>query len=252
MKAVFSAGAQRGNHASVFAIAGDESVLQPGFLAPFANPQGYTLDNQTNNLKGIIDWYTQTAVGGTTSFDRHGAASRAGWTAAQLLDPSQSDPANCQSGETPLACELRLTQPAVVIISVGANDALHGTDLQAFSASMGQIIQTALDNGVIPVVMTIQPRTDGAVPLEQIRSYNDAIIEVAQSKQVPVINIWRAFNSLPDRGLSGDHVTPSVSPTGPGDLTAQAIDAYGMNARNADTLRTLNELRNAIFPKAAP
>ena len=45
------------------------------------------------------------------------------------------------AGETPLSCEFRVTQPAAILISVGANDVLSGTDINAFRASLTQAIE---------------------------------------------------------------------------------------------------------------
>jgi lysophospholipase L1-like esterase len=150
-----------------------------------------------------------------------------------------------------LGCELRLTNASVVIISVGTNDVLQGTDPQQFRADLRTIIMVAQNHGAIPVFTTIAPRLDGKVTVEQTRAYNNIIIQVANNNAIPVINVWRILTQLPNSGLSGDQVTLSVAPNGPGDLTAEGI-TFGLNRRNTVTLRTLAALRATIFPKAAP
>jgi hypothetical protein len=251
LAAIFADGATRGNHAGVFALAGDDTAMQNGLLDPFANAGGYALDGANTGLQGIIDWYNQLPVGSGNSFNNNGAAAGNGWTAADLVTPFAADSGACTAGETPLSCEFRITQPAAVLISVGANDVLSGGDINAFRASLTQAIQIAHDSGVMPILMTLPPRLDGAVTPDQTRMYNEAIIDVANSAQVPVINIWRAVNSLPDNGLSGGTAL-SVSPNGAGDLTEAAVSTYGLSAANWATLQTLNDLRAAIFPSATP
>src|SRR5262249_53002451 len=132
LQSIFNDGAARGNHAGVFTVAGDDTAIQTGLLDPFAVAGGYTLDGTTGGLQGIIDWYSQLPVGGGNSFNANGAAAGSGWKAQDLVTPFAADTGACLAGETPLACEFRLTQPAIVLISVGANDVLSGTDLTAF------------------------------------------------------------------------------------------------------------------------
>jgi lysophospholipase L1-like esterase len=248
---IFNDGAARGNHAGVLTIAGDDTAVQAGYLEPFVAGGAYTLDGATAGLQSIVDWYNQLPVGAGFSFNNNGAAAGNGWKAEDLLLPFAGDTGACLAGENPLSCEFRLTQPAVILISVGANDVLSGTDITAFRTSLDQIIQTARDNGVIPVLMTLPPRLDGAVTADQTRVYNEVIIEAANAAQIPVINVWLALNNLPDSGLSGG-VSPSISPSGAGDLTESAISTYGLSALNWATLTTLNDIRNGVFPAAAP
>jgi hypothetical protein len=251
LQAIFNDGAARGNHAGVFALAGDETALQAGYLDPFATAGAYTLDGGTSSLQGIIDWYNQSPVNGGTSFNSTGAAAGNGWKAQDLVTPFAGDSGSCLAGETPLSCEFRLTQPAAILISIGANDVLSGTDMNAFRTSLDQIIQTARDNGVMPILMTLPPRLDGVVTPDQTRMYNETIIAAANAAQIPVINLWLAVNSLPDNGLSGG-ASLSVSPNGVGDLTQASVSTYGLSAANWATLTTLNDIRAAVFPSATP
>jgi lysophospholipase L1-like esterase len=95
-------------------------------------------------------------------------------------------------------CELRLVNPSVVIINVGHNDITMGVDVATFQGQLETIIQIALDNNVIPIVTTVYP-----IPgyESQSQSINEAIIDAADNKNVPIFNQWRAFNELPGSGL---------------------------------------------------
>jgi hypothetical protein len=143
-----------------------------------------------------------------------------------------------------------LSQASVVIISVGRNDAIEMTDPNLFRDGLQTALNTALEQGVIPVLVTIQPINDPAIS-EQVNGLNAIIVELANGNQIPMINSWRHFTSLPDNGLGGDGFTPSVAPNGSGDLTASAVNTYGLNAFNFDVLTTLNALHNTVFPDAA-
>ena len=49
-------------------------------------------------------------------------AARIGFTASAVLDAAWADARACQRGESPLACEFRLTRPSLAFISLGTND----------------------------------------------------------------------------------------------------------------------------------
>ncbi|MDX1994988.1 MAG: PKD domain-containing protein [bacterium] len=249
LRQVYDAGQSVGNRAGVLSVVGDTTVLTPGYGNIFADPTQYVLEPDNTDLQAIIDFYNATDLNGQTSFNRIGLARNPNWTAASLLDPTQADPGQCQPGESPLACELRVNQPAVLLVSIGYNDVIVGTDLEQFRQSIRDLLQTALDANVIPVISTIPPRTDGLVTAEQTQAYNEVIVEVAEELEVPVFNLWRSFNELPESGLGFDLVSPSVAPTGPGDLSASATSTYGLNAANVNLLRLLDVIREAIFPE---
>jgi PKD repeat protein/ABC-type branched-subunit amino acid transport system substrate-binding protein len=249
LRTIYEAGLSLGKRPGVFTIAGDSSVVQPGFLHPFVSPETYLLDEGSQPLQGIIDWYNLTPVDTGVSFNRTSVAANPGWTAQELVNPSNSDTAICEGGETPLACELRLTQASVVIISIGRNDALQGTNPNPFQNALQEAIDTAIAQGVIPILVTIQPINDAAVST-QVDALNQVIVTVANENQIPVINTWRHFTTMVDSGLSSDGFTPGIAPTGPGDLTVANITTYGLNAFNFDVLTTLSLLREVVFPDA--
>ncbi len=144
----------------------------------------------------------------------------------------------CNPGsETPLACELRVHPGSVILISVGYYDIADGMSVQTFRQNLQTIVQTAVNSGVIPVLYTIRPGQDASLT----REFNDVIIDVASTNQIPVVNAWRLLSSLPDPSLNAD-------PSGGGDLSAAGN--YGVNALNLATLQTLQALRDTVFPEA--
>ena len=241
---IFGNGQSIGNRAGVFTVAGDETAQASNYLDPFNNPSDYALDDSTSGLQGAIDFFKATDLGGVTSFNAASLATGSGWKAGDLLNPDRADGSRCNPGETPLACEFRLAQPSVVIISVGLNDVTQGTDVNEFRSQIQQIVQAATSAGVIPVLTTIQPRPDNA---DRVREFNDAIIETADSANVPLYNLWRALNGLPNSGLNGDNASLSQAPGVPGDITGGAVAQGGVNLRNRDVLTLLDDLRDEFL-----
>ncbi|MEP7293431.1 MAG: SGNH/GDSL hydrolase family protein, partial [Chloroflexota bacterium] len=139
----------------------------------------------------------------------------------------------------PLPCELHQTLPAVMFVSIGANDARNGTDAFTFQSILSQLVNTIAANGTIPVLLTIPD--DGSTPNTAV--INETIIIVAQANDVPLLNVARALAQRPDASLN-------ASPTGAGDLSSTAISNYGINAVNFGLLRVLGDARNIVFPDA--
>ncbi len=225
-----------GVQATVFSMAGDSILTQPGILSPFASGGQYNLNNH-GDLQAAIDWFNTSNGPGGGSFSHSSLAVNPNWTAQDLLNPANADP-SC-SGDSPLACELHQLHPTVMLIAVGANDARNGTDAGSFAATLSQIVSVVEQNGAIPVLLTIPD--DGSSP--NTEAINEAIITVAQQNSVPLLNAARALNELSNFNLD-------AAPNGPGALGNSAVKNYGINALNLDLLQVLSDARNIIFPDA--
>lgn len=225
----------------VFSVVGDGSA-NANFLLPFAALDTYSLGG---NIEGeISDTITLYNGGEVNSFARLGETPRG--SAEELLAESSACP-----GFSHLACELQISTPAVLIISVGYKEARDmnpdAIDFEPFRANLRQMVQTSIDNGTIPVLLTVYRR-----PSDQIAKYravNEVIIEVANEFDVPVVNVWRLFRELADQAYSGDE--PSIAPNDngqpfPGLLRRPEIDTFGENARNYYALRTLDRILEVL------
>jgi PKD repeat protein len=246
LRPIYEAGLAAGNRSNVFAIAGDDTAETFAFLDPFGNPPpSYELnDSAAADLQTVIDMYNTDLGDGSDSFTRSSVAT-GNLVAQDLLNPGINYDAQCtEPGESLLACELRLTQPSVVIINIGYNDAIVGTDIATFTSQMEQIIQTALNANVIPVVTTIIPRLGDPIVIDRAEQINEAIINTAGSFSVPVFNQWRVFNELPSSGLNPDN-TASVEFGNAGVLTSTTTG--GANARNFYVLVVLDTIRTTVF-----
>jgi hypothetical protein len=191
-------------------------------------------------LQPVIDWFSYD-LGGFNTFAQTSTAVQDGWRAGDLLNPAFADSSCDQAnGETPLACELRMAQASVIFISVGYYDVQNFTDLNEFREQVRRIVETSVNYGTIPVLLTIRPGADAARTAE----LNQVIIDVASSYSAPLLNAFGALAALPDP-------TIAASPSGPGDLSDFSTSSYGLNALNRAALRTLQALYTQIFPDAA-
>lgn len=219
-------------------IAGDETLMSGNVLNPFAQP-GYNLDAH-GNLQAVVDNFANNPS--MNGFNHNSAATGSGWRVADLLDPARVD-SSC--GATPIACELATTQPTIMLIAVGANDAMNNTDPSAFAQSLTQAVQEIKGYGTIPVLITIPSRLDGFVSQDTINALNTVIINTANAEGIPLINLAGGLLNVPNSGLGSDNATLDVAPSGAGDLSQ--AHAYGTNALNLYILQTLDSiLRNAI------
>ncbi|NUQ02518.1 MAG: SGNH/GDSL hydrolase family protein [Anaerolineae bacterium] len=239
---LFQAGAAAGNLPYTFAHIGGLPLAQTEVIRAFAPGKSYNLASQ-GDLQAVIDWFNQMLGDGTTSFSRSSVASTFDWTVIDLLDPSRANPSACAPGETPLDCELRMTQPVLVFVSVGFNDALRGMDLGTFEAQLRQVVATVAGRGVVPVLLSL-PRSN-VVDVTVAQGFNEAIFRVAQESGAPVLNVWRLLSEVPGFGSNGEML--SVSPSGEGDLDPSATGNFGVNALNNALLRFLSEFRAIVL-----
>jgi PKD repeat protein len=242
----YNLGQSIGNNALVFSIAGDEFIDGGGVLGVY---NGYDTNLiQQGDLRDTVNAFSGTILpDGTTSFGNVSAAANPGWVAGDLLNPSMANPAICL-GQTPLQCEIARNRPSVMLIAVGYNDALAGTDPTVFALQLQDIINVVTGEGVIPVLITAPPRNDGnAEAAQRIGVINEAIITTANSSNVPVLNLYRLLNSLPNNGLQ-DGISLSFDPfNGSGSLDDSATSQYGENAFNRALLELLTSLRSSVI-----
>ncbi len=253
LRAVFEYGVNTlGNSPYRFSKIGDENTASPAFLAGFGNGI-YALDVYSG-LQSVIDFFGTPVreEGGVlkNSFNLTSRAASTGWTTLDVLSPGLADPGVCLAGETPLACEIRLTRPSIALIMFGTHDALmYASTPESFRANLQFIVNSALASGVIPVLSTIPARLDGVVTAEQVLRFNTEIVNVAAGAGVPLWNLWSAVRDLPNSGVSGDGITLSMPPAGmlPTDLSPSGL-AYGFNQRNLTALQVLDAIRQTVFP----
>jgi LysM repeat protein len=241
---VFAQGQQSGNRANVFSKVGDSITVSSVFLNPFGDGQ-YNLRGFAG-LQPVIDYFSaQTARGSANSFANTPLAAKVGWRARAVLSPGSADPAVCQAGETPLACEYRLVRPSLALIMLGTNDVVSTPDDQ-YEADMRQVLDFTLAKGILPVLSTIPPlfRTGLDGRSEQL---NVILVRLAREYDIPLWDYWSALQGLPNAGMGTDGVHPKWAPAGHNaDFTPEYLQ-YGMVVRNLTALVVLDAIWRQVL-----
>lgn len=248
---IFALGQQLGNRADVFTTIGDSNTTNGDFLQPIGLDGGsFCRWGEYEHLLDTVEHFSVSPDGlAANSFTRQSLAAKMGFNTAAVLDPFWATSSLCARGESPLACELRVSRPGFVVIMLGGRDILALT-ADEYRQNMTQIVEETVAAGVIPILTTfvvLEERTDVyAKSLE----FNMALLDIAEVLQIPLINLWRAANDLPDHGIGPDrsHLRARV-----GDFCAfdGAETQLGGTLRNLLTLQALDALRLSLVEPAA-
>jgi len=169
----------------VFSKIGDCQMTSGTFLGGFANgkyliPDGYS---------ETVNWFSDSMIGESVT-----AANGLGINS--VLSPIFGLPAGhvqCDNNETPLDCELRTKRPAFVLIAMGTNWKPNGE--LSFEKSLRIVVDRILETGALPILATKADNIEGDWKL------NQAIAQVAYDYDLPLVNIWRSVQDLPNHGL---------------------------------------------------
>jgi hypothetical protein len=188
MLAVYQAGLAAGRDPNRFSKIGDCQNITTYFLASFDNPKGYRLGTQYNYLQATIDHFSG-------SWSRQSLAVKGGENVAASMDPLWADPKKCNSGETPIACEIRVNNPSIVTISM--EESWSG-DLVKYNEYLRKIVEYVLSQNVVPILAT-----RAEIPGSK-NSINEVVTRIAYDYQVPLWNFGVSVLPLPSYGLTAD------------------------------------------------
>jgi len=194
---IYEQGLAMGNDPHAFSKVGDCQSITEAFLGIYDKPGQYSLE-QYDYLQETIDHYKG-------SFGRESQSVRGGFNAAAVLLPLWADPAACNSGETPLECEVRIHKPSIIIISLEVW--YKGRTPETYAAYLRQIIDYSISKGVLPVLATKADNVEGD------NSMNLTVAQLAYEYDIPMWNFWRAVQPLADQGIDwardpeGFHIT---------------------------------------------
>jgi LysM repeat protein len=187
-QAIYAKGQELGRNPHAFSKMGDSTVENDHFLSRF-DTGPYDLGDYAY-LQRVIDHFPG-------SFNRDSAAVRIGLHSWTVFDPIWADKAICQPNETVIACEIRLHNPSILLIRLGSNDTGAPS---LYDESMRQIVQYAIDNGVVPIIGTKADRNEGS------NQNNDIVRQISADYQIPLWDFDPVAGTLPNRGLDIDNV----------------------------------------------
>lgn len=239
MRSLYADGLKAGNNPRVFSKLGDCMTDNAEFLVPFAAGK-YDL-KQNANLRTVIDKFAgaptrQGKPWALDSFASPGLAAAGGFNSAGPLDSTWSDPQWCQSGESPLACEYRVTRPSIALIMFGTND-VNATEPDAYDSYLRQIVSQTLARKIVPVLHTFPTRPENP---QRSALLNQIVAMVAADSGAPLVNLNRALAGLPNQGVGITDTTHlSIPPDGRVDVFSEENLRYGFTLRNLVTLQAL-------------
>ena len=213
---IYRIGQQAGNNPHVFSRIGDCQSESAIFMGIYDDPNQYVLNKDYQYMQATIDQFAG-------SFKRVNITVKRGFGIASVFNPLLADREQCNSDETPLACEYRLNKPIIAFISMGTNWCAGCTN--KFEEYLRKIVDYSIQQGVIPVLST---KADN---IEKDWSLDEVMAKVAYEYDIPLWNFWKAVQYLPNHGLMGDNVYLTVP---------------GWNERSFTGLQTLDALWLAI------
>ncbi|MDH5505963.1 MAG: hypothetical protein OEZ02_01945 [Anaerolineae bacterium] len=190
---IYLHGLELGSNPQAFSKVGDCGGTPSWFLGSF------DLDAQYYSL-GEYEYLAAMFTHYAGSFERYSLAVSPGFNTASVFAPLWADPELCSSDEGPLACELRINRPSVVLIMLGTNDQYHPAE---FEEPMRKIIEYTIAQGALPIL------SSKADNLEGDHSINRTLYKLSLEYELPFWNFWLAVQYLPNQGMQEDgaHLT---------------------------------------------
>lgn len=189
VREIYARGVELARNPHAFSKVGDSTIENPFFMTRFDGGD-YNLGAYTY-LQRVIDYYDG-------SFERDSVAVQVGLHSWSAVDPMWGDPYQCPSGDSPIACEIRLHNPSVMFIRLGSND--RGVP-ELFERSLRALVEMCILNGVIPIIGTKADRFDGAQNIN-----NEIMRRLASEYHVPLWDFDVLAGTIPGRGLLSDGV----------------------------------------------
>lgn len=247
---IFARGQEMGNRARVFTYIGDSNSTGGDFLRPIGLKRNVCKLGPFADLQETIGFFSVSPEPGVAnSFNRSSVAANNGLSTVSAVDPFWADPAVCKGGESPVTCEYHRVKPSVSIIMLGLMD-LEYFEVDVYRTFLEQIVQVSIDQGVIPVLTTFPvlldyPSAEASLWAKSL-DLNLAMLDIADTYGIPVINLWAAAQALPNYGIGPDrtHLKAVVGEFCSFDGPEQEV---GGTLRNLLTLQALDELRRNVL-----
>jgi len=238
--ATFQKGQRLGNNPRVFMKVGDSVTATQPFMTGFGSGN-YSL-GPYGDLQATIEFFSVSPVNNVpNSFVQTSVAAVNGFVSGAVFDGTWS-PEYCGK-LVPLHCEYDILRPSVAIVLFGGQD-LRLFDAALFQANLRKIAVDLKSLGVIPIFTTFPMHPD--YRLQETIQFNTVVINVANEHNIPLINLYRALQSLPNGGAKPED--PVHLTQGDNAYSFNGEEAlYGVNVRNLLTLQALDILRRNVL-----
>ncbi len=183
---IYRSGQNMGLDGHAFSKVGDCQSVKAAFMGYFDIPDRYSLGNDYAYLQQTVDNFAG-------HFNTDGQAVRGGFNAAAVLSPLWADPSACLAGENPLECELRITKPIIVIVSLEVW--WDGRTPAQYESLMRRILDTIITHGAVPILATKADNVEGD------NSLNLTTAKLAYEYDLPLWNFWAAVQHLSNHGM---------------------------------------------------
>lgn len=243
---IFRDGRQRDRNPHMFSKVGDCMTASPHFLIPFGTDT-YDLGDYAD-LQETIDWFRTVTVRevdgrAVDAFANPSIAATDGFTSASPLDSTWADPTWCQSGESSLVCEYRVSNPSLALIMFGTSD-VYSIKIDKYERYLRAIVEETINEGIVPILSTFPPRPD--YPAES-ETYNRIVVQIAADYDIPLVNLWLALQDTPGYGVNPEHPNQLTLPEDgcAACFTDGHLDA-GITVHNRVMLMALDAIRQAL------
>lgn len=226
-----------------FVKIGDSNTANPAFLGCFAG-KDVKLGEHAALEKTRAHFAGRNVDAFRTAFDRTSTSATIGWLAGQ---PLQGWPSHLEQ-------EIGAVKPAFAVVMLGTNDDRPG-GYELFVKNLTAVVDRTLALGVVPLLSTIPPRVDAPAAAARVPEMNRAIRALAESRQIPLMDLHAALLPLPRHGLVGDgiHLASFWQEQAPHAcwMTGEALQK-GMNVRNLVVLEALDRARRFLVEGETP
>jgi len=188
-KDIYRIGLEQGRDPQAFSVIGDCHSAPDVLFARLVDPE-FTRPAEYSNYVETLDVYSG-------SWERDFVTVKNGMSAASIRSPYWNDEERCEVDESPLACEIRLHNPSIIIISIGTN--WLEEEYEPFEDYYRKALDEIIAAGIVPVIATKADPTDPDFPLNLIMA------RLAYEYDIPCWNFWSAVQDLPDHGLDVDY-----------------------------------------------
>lgn len=233
MKALYAAGLEAGNRADRFSKVGDSNSTGQAFLGC------YDFGEQGTYNLGAYESLAGTIAQFQWSFSRASRATEVGKTALDLDTYHWYEDDICWPYESATTCEYRLWTPSISFVALGTNDVYMKLD--EFDRHMRSLVEKTLERfQVVPILAT------KADSLDPDGTFNQVIAQIALDYELPLWNLWRAMEPLPNHGLRDDQIHPSAGSVSFCDFSESELETYGWPVRNLTALQALDAVYRGL------